>query len=108
MCSSTRFTTQIVAPAGSVYSYTVAHHPVHPALEPSVPYAVVLVSLDAAPEVRVVGNLLDVPVSEIAIGLPVEATWEEHVADDGEVIRLLQWRRRDVGDHRAGREHGER
>ena len=48
------------------------------------PYAVVLVSLDAAPDLRVVGNLLDVPVDEVAIGMPVEATWEERTAEDGD------------------------
>jgi uncharacterized OB-fold protein len=91
-CGSSSFTTRVVAPAGTVHSYTVAHHAVHTALEPFVPYAVVLVSLDEVPEVRVVGNLLGVPVGEVAIGLAVEAVWVDHVAEDGEVIRLPQWR----------------
>jgi len=92
-CGSMAFTSRRVAPSGTVYSYTVAHHPVHSALDAFVPYATVLVSLDEVPEIRVVGNLLDVPVEEISIGLPVVATWEERTADDGAVIRLPQWRR---------------
>jgi uncharacterized OB-fold protein len=93
-CGSMEFGERTVSPYGTVYSYTVAHYAVHKALADSTPYTVVLVSLDELPEVRVVGNLLDVPVEEVAIGLPVEADWEERSADDGEVILLPQWRRR--------------
>lgn len=92
-CGSSSFTTRVVAPAGKVHSYTVAHHAVHTDLEPFVPYAVVLVSLDELPEVRVVGNLLEVPVDEVAIGMAVEGLWVERLAEDGEVILLPQWRR---------------
>jgi hypothetical protein len=102
-CGSMAFTEQTVAPYGTVYSYTVAHYAVHPALQAATPYAVVLVSLDERPEVRVVGNLLDVAADEITIGLPVEAEWEERTADDGEVILLPQWRRRLERLERLGR-----
>ena len=91
-CASMAFTARAVAPYGTVHSYTVAHHSVHSALDAFVPYAVVLVSLDEVPELRVVGNLLGVAVDEIAIGMAVVATWEERTADDGTVIRLPQWR----------------
>ena len=77
-----------------VYSYTIVHHAVHPALEASVPYAVVLVTLDEVPEVRVVGNLLDAAMSEVVIGLPVEAVWEERPTDGDAVVLLPQWQRR--------------
>jgi uncharacterized OB-fold protein len=87
-CGSMSFGHVAVAPRGTVHSYTVAHHPVHPALADSVPYTIVLVSLDDAPEVRVVGNLNGGAAS---IGMPVEAYWEERVAD-GDVVRLPQWR----------------
>jgi hypothetical protein len=92
-CGSMQFATHTVAPYGTVYSYTVVRHAVHPALEASIPYAVVLVQLDELPDVRVVGNVLDLPVDEIAIGLPVEATWELRTADEDEVL-LPQWRKR--------------
>ncbi len=106
-CGSMAFTTHAVAPTGTIYSYTVVHHAVHAALEASVPYAVVLVSLGDAPEVRVVGNLIDAPRDEITIGLAVEATWDERTADDGEVVLLPQWRRRHgVGEPGGGRDHG--
>jgi uncharacterized OB-fold protein len=94
VCGSMSFDIHVASPFGTVFSYTVAHHAVNGALEASVPYAVVLVSLDEVPEVRVIGNLLEVPVDEVAIGMAVEATWEERVPETGETILLPQWRRR--------------
>jgi uncharacterized OB-fold protein len=95
-CGSMRFSSRPVAPVGTVYSYTVVHHAVNSALAGSVPYVVVLVSLDDVPGVRVVGNLLDISRDEVAIGLAVEATWQERPTDDAEVILLPQWRRRTI------------
>ncbi len=93
-CGDMAFTSRTLAPTGTVHSYTIVHHAANGALAPSIPYAVVLVALDDAPEVRVVGNLLDAAVEDVVIGLPVEAVWEERSTDDGETIRLPQWRRR--------------
>ena len=55
---------------GVVYSYVLPHHPPNEILLTRVPYNIVLVSLDDYPHVRIVGNLLDVPNEEIAIGIP--------------------------------------
>jgi uncharacterized OB-fold protein len=63
---------------GTVFSYTIPEHPVHPALGDQVPYNVVLVSLDDAP-VRLVSNLVGVDNDQIEIGMAVEVTWEEPV-----------------------------
>ena len=102
-CGAMSFTTRVVEPHGTVHSYTVAHHPVHPALAPFVPYAVVLVSLDEVPDVRVIGNVLDVDPADVHIGMAVSATWDERVTDDGETILLPQWRLRTPAE---GRDHG--
>lgn len=91
LCGSMEFGHTELAPTGTVYSYTVAHYPVHRALADAVPYAVVLVSLDEAPEIRVVGNVVELAPQEVRIGLAVTATWEERVVDD-ETIQFLQWR----------------
>jgi uncharacterized OB-fold protein len=45
--------------AARIVSWTVIHPPVLPAYEELVPFAVVLVELDAAPGVRMVGPLVD-------------------------------------------------
>jgi uncharacterized OB-fold protein len=90
-CGSLEFTHEVLAPAGTIHSYTVAHYPVNRALGGSVPYAVVLVTLDEDPSIRVVGNLRGVPLAEIRIGMAVEAVWDERVADDGDVVLLPNW-----------------
>ena len=53
------------------------------------PYTVVLVSLDEAPHLRVVGNL---DGDDVRIGMAVVPYWEERAADDGTTILLPQWR----------------
>ena len=73
---------------GRVYSWVVARPPVLPAFQSLVPYAVVLVALDEDPELRLVGNLLDCPLEEIRMDMPVEVTFQE-VAEG---VTLPQWR----------------
>ncbi len=90
------FSTTPLAGDGTVHSFTVVHHSVSTALDASVPYVVVLVSLDAAPHLRVVGNLLDAPVEDVSIGMAVEAVWLERITEDGTKVLLPQWRRPQV------------
>ena len=90
LCGAMSFTSTALSPSGTIHSYTIVHYAVHPALADAVPYAVVLVSLDDAPEIRVVGNLLDRAPEEVRIGLAVTATWDQRDVD-GETIHLLQW-----------------
>jgi uncharacterized OB-fold protein len=90
-CGRTSLDTRELAPTGTVYSHTVVHYPASPRLTSSVPYTVVLVALDEAPHIRVVGDLLGDP-HDVAVGMPVVAEWSEHEAD-GDVIRLPHWRR---------------
>jgi uncharacterized OB-fold protein len=87
-CGGMDFETRELAPRGTVHSYTVVHYAANPALAGAVPYTVVLVSLDDAPHLRVIGNL----EGEVRIGMPVEAFWQERTAEDGTLIRLPQWR----------------
>ena len=88
-CGAMTFDTTTLAPRGTVASYTVVHYAAHPALADAVPYTVVLVSLDDAPNVRVVGNL---DGDAVHIGMAVVPYWEERIAEDGTPILLPQWR----------------
>ncbi|MDH4144320.1 MAG: OB-fold domain-containing protein [Acidimicrobiia bacterium] len=89
-CGGMDFDYRAVAPTGTVYSYTVAHYAVNRALADHVPYAVVLVSLDDAPEVRVIGNIVGIDPAEVHIGMAVRALWERHEVD-GDVVELPLW-----------------
>ncbi len=91
-CDSMNFRFTTVKASGTVHSYTVAHYAVNRALADRVPYAVVLVSLDEHPEVRIIGNVLDADPNDIRIGMAVVAVWEERTNADGDTVQLLQWR----------------
>lgn len=66
-----------VSGRGTVFSYTVINHPVHPALKESLPYNVAVVLLDGAGDVRLVSNVIDAAPEEMHIGLPVELVWQD-------------------------------
>lgn len=90
-CGGASFDTKVLSPRGTVHSYTVVHYPANPALADAVPYTVVLVSLDDAPHLRVVGDI----EGPVEIGMAVVPWWDERAAADGTVIRLPRWRRAD-------------
>ncbi len=75
---------------GTVYSYERVWHPVHPALKDQGPYLIVLVELDDAPGVRMVGNLLGDPRQPVRIGAPVSAVFEHH-REAQTPYTLVQW-----------------
>jgi len=66
-----------VSGSGTIFSYTIAHHPVHPALKTSTPYNIVVVMLDGASDVRLVSNIIGAQPEQIRIGAPVELCWDE-------------------------------
>jgi uncharacterized OB-fold protein len=63
-----------VSGRGSLHSWTVAHHPFHPAFKDDLPY--VLATVDLAEGVRMVAQLRGVAPGEMAIGLPLEVVPE--------------------------------
>ena len=91
-CGEMTFGTHVLAPTGTISSHTVVHYAPSRALEGSVPYVVVLVSLDDEPRLRVVGNLLDAAPPDVQIGAPVTCEWTSYAGDDGAAIKLPQWR----------------
>jgi len=97
-CHSMDFETRECRGRGTVYSFIVAHHAANPALRERVPYAVILVSLDEMPEVRIVGNLLDVSPDRVWIGMPVRTVWER-IEESGETLQLPQWKALEEDEH---------
>lgn len=64
---------------GTVYSFTVARRPTHPGLADRVPYVIAIVELEEGP--RMTTNIVDCDPDRVAIGMPVEVTFE----DSGEI-----------------------
>lgn len=74
-CHRKDFDWPVLSGKGEVYSYVVTHQAIHPAFAGHTPLATVEVALAEGP--RLVGNLLDVPPEEVAIGMPVVACLEQ-------------------------------
>jgi len=91
-CGSFELAARAIAGRGEVASVAVVHHAVHPALRSRVPYAVVLVALDDAPHVRLLGNVLNRAPGDVAIGARVRVVFEEvKDPESGEALRIPQW-----------------
>ena len=75
---------------GKLYTFGVMHQKYHPAFADVTPYNYAIVELEEGP--RMVTNLVDVPVEEYEIGMPLEVAFEE--IDDE--VTLVLFRRRQV------------
>lgn len=78
-CRSRSLLGRVVAGTGTVYSYTVSHQAMRAELE--APYALVVVQLTDAPEVRLTTRLLGTRSTDVVIGMPVRFVFEE-IDDD--------------------------
>ena len=88
-CGSSQLDWEPASGRGTVHAFTVARRATHPAFEGAEPYVVAIVELAEGP--RVTANVVDCPVDDVRVGLPVELTWDEP-GDDG--IKLPLWRPR--------------
>ncbi len=74
VCAAGDWSWQPAHGTGRVYSWTVVHRAMHPAFAADVPYVVVVVALDEGP--RIVSQLVDCPLEELAMEMPVEVVFE--------------------------------
>jgi uncharacterized OB-fold protein len=88
-CGSTEpdFTYVVVDGAGTVRSWTVVRDAFLPGFAGEVPYALVDVELDAQPGLRMIGRLVDGPVTDLRLGRRVSVAFDV-VADGVEVPSL--------------------
>jgi len=94
-CSGNDLAPQTVSGRGTIHSFTIAHHE---AAGIATPFALVLVELEEQSGLRVLANLLDCPLDQVRVGMPVEVTFE----DVGSGITLPQFRPREAGTRDGG------
>jgi uncharacterized OB-fold protein len=87
-CLSTAVAWAEVSGRGTIFSFNVMHQVYHPAFATEVPYAVVVVQLAEGP--KLISNLVDCPIEEIRIGMPVEVVFERVSPE----VTLPKFRRR--------------
>lgn len=61
---------------GVVFSFTIVHHPLHPAMKTVVPYNVAIIDFPECDHARLVSNVIDVAPEEMRIGMQVTLEWE--------------------------------
>jgi uncharacterized OB-fold protein len=86
-CLATDATWETVSGRGEIFSYNVMHQIYHPGFANEVPYAVVVVKLAEGP--KMTSNLVDCPLDEITIGMPVEVVFDDISPD----VTLPKFRR---------------
>lgn len=62
-----------------LYTYTIVHHPNHPALAQATPYNAALVIFPQMQGVRLVSNIVDCRNEDLRIGMKLSLVWEEPV-----------------------------
>ena len=76
-CRSLQFEIADLSGRGSVYSYSILHHPQNPAFE----YPVIAALIDLEEGVRVLSNLVDVEPGDVHIGMPVAVDFRATLRD---------------------------
>ena len=87
-CGSGDLAWTAVGSTGEIFSWTVVHRSQTQGFETDVPYAVVLIALNDAKGVRMVGNLVNCSTDVIKAGMAVEAVFTPSA--DGSV-KLVNW-----------------
>lgn len=80
-CNSTSLGWRSVSGRGTVDSFTIVHHPVHPVVVDGLPYTLVVVALDEGP--RMLTQLRECPPERVHVGLKVEVVFEDLAPDIG-------------------------
>jgi uncharacterized OB-fold protein len=61
----------------TLYSFTVIRHALVPQLRDFLPMVIAVVEPEGAPSARLVANLVNVAVGDVAIGMALEVVWED-------------------------------
>lgn len=66
---------------GTVFTYTVNHHPFNPAVPP--PYVIAIVELVEQADLRLAANIVGCEPDSVTIGMPVAVRFESQQSPDG-------------------------
>lgn len=73
-CWGDRLDWREAAGTGTVWTFTIAHRPGHPAWEEDVPYVIAIVELDEGP--RMLTNVVDCDPQAVEVGMRVRVVFE--------------------------------
>lgn len=70
-----------VSGAGTVFTFTVNHHPFNPTVAP--PYVIAIIELAEQDDLRVAANVVDCEPDSVTVGMPVTVRFEEQPTAGG-------------------------
>ncbi len=77
-CADENFVWALLSGRGTIWTWTVITHPVHPAAIARVPYVIVEIALEEQAGLRMLSNLIEADVDAIEIDAEVEVDFSEH------------------------------
>jgi uncharacterized protein len=83
-CGSQQLDWVTASGRGTVYTYTIARRPTHPAFAGRTPYVIAIVELEEGP--RMTTNIVGCDPDSVQIGMPVEAAFEDVNPDSTLVV----------------------
>ena len=75
---------------GEVYSYTVVERAILPGMTDCLPYVPAVITLEGGGGVRLISNVVDVELADLAIGMKVMVVWDD-LAEGVAVPRFTPW-----------------
>jgi uncharacterized OB-fold protein len=91
VCLSPELSWEPATGRGTVFSFTVVHHALHPQFMAQIPYVLADVQLEEGPVLT--SNVTDISPDDVEIGMPVEVWFDEPGADAfGTAFRLPKFR----------------
>ena len=82
-CHSKKLATEPVSGRATLASYSINYQPWMPG--PELPYVVAIVEMVEQTGLHLTTNLVNCPLDEIKVGMPVRVTFERHADPDGDI-----------------------
>jgi len=80
-CLSFDLSPKQVSGRGTVYTFTICRQSFHPWFHDKLPYVLAVIELVEQPGLRLVSNIIDIPVDDVRVGMEVEVHFD-HIDDD--------------------------
>lgn len=89
-CYSEQFEWVKLSGRGSIYTFIVVHQPGTSVFLPLVPYNIVQVTQEEAPNIRIVGNVVGTDNSKLKVGMHVKAVFDDVMPE----VTMVRWEAR--------------
>jgi len=76
-CRSQQIDWMTLSGRGTLYSYSVVSTAIFPEMEASLPYVTAVITLPDADGVRLISNIVDVPIDQLAVDAPVFVVFDD-------------------------------